>query len=206
MKQKHLFSLLDTSFTTVRVVFKNNDRDVEADDGSYSVQTDRFQRPVLNSVKLSKGRGQRSYIYKAPKDMGVELDDVVIVGTPSNGLVTALVVQVDEVAQIDVDADFEYKWVVQKVDRTDYDARVERERKFGEMMLEVERVNRREKLLGDMRANLPDGSQARLLFDRATSMVGGVEPQPEAPLGGKTVDQLAEEAAASFKASLDQPA
>lgn len=25
MKQKHLFSLLDTSFTTIRVVFKNNE-------------------------------------------------------------------------------------------------------------------------------------------------------------------------------------
>lgn len=190
MKQKHLFSLLDTSFTTIRVVFKNNERlNDEADEG---IQDDRFGRKLKRNSELLNGRfcGQRAYVYKAPKDMGVELDDVVIVDTPSNGLVTALVVQVDEVAQVDVDADFEYKWVVQKVDRTDYDARVERERKFGEMMLEVERVNQREKLLGDMRANLPDGSQARLLFDRATNMLGGVPEAPEAPMDGKTAADL----------------
>jgi len=164
MKQKHLFALLDQSYVTISVEFDRTARTEKRD----------MVRP--NEERLAE-RHQR-YTYKAPKDAGIAVDDAVVVESPSNGLCIVRVVEVHQTPQIDLDAPFEYKWIVQKVDRTGYDERVARERKFADMMLEVERTRQREQLMNDMRANLPEGSEARKLFDSATALtIDGVKSE-----------------------------
>jgi hypothetical protein len=172
VKQKHLYSLLDSSYTTVLVVFGAAVR-LEAP-GS-PVQEEPLlagAAPRRNSEILrDRDYRDRTYIYKVPKDAGVKVDDAVVVDSPSNGLTIARVVEVHSAPQIDLDAPFEYKWIVQKIDRTDYDQRIAREREFADKMLEVERVKQRESVLQDMREHLPENSEARRLFDSATQLI-----------------------------------
>ena len=179
MKQKHLFSLLDTTCTTIRVVFPKDER--EQDWNNRKVQ-DRFGD---ESLKLPP----KTYVYKASKAAGLVVGDYVVVET-ERGMAVVRVAEVHGSAQIDVDADFDYKWIVQKVDRSEYDAQSGKEAAFSMMMLEVERTRQREVLLDDMRKHLPDGSEARRLFEQATTLALGSVGQaaPEAPLGGQKVE------------------
>lgn len=163
MKQKHLFALLDTSFTTIRVAFAKDFLKAEAD--AESVRKRFGSEDFAPQV--------RTYIYKAAIADNLKEGDHVVVETASAGLTVDKVMEVHTAPQIDVDADFDYKWIVQKVDRTEYDARVKRESDFAQMMLEVERTRQREALVEDMRKNLPEGSRALSLFENATKLVEG---------------------------------
>lgn len=167
MKQKHLFALLDRTFTTIRVAFQKDALESERLAGSVKV---RFNDDMLDEPKV------RGYIYKAPLSDGIQAGDHVVVST-HKGFAVAKVLEVHNLPQIDVDADFDYKWIVQKVDTTAFDARVNRETDFGQMMLEVERTRQREALVDDMRRHLPEGSEALALFERATMLVEGTVGQ-----------------------------
>jgi hypothetical protein len=171
MKQKHLFTLLDQSATTVRVVFAQDER-------KHAAQLADVRRRFGDDGLTTE---IRSYVYKAPLAMELEAGDSVVVDTPGSGFSVGRVVEVHTSAQVDVDADFEYKWIVQKVDRRDYDARCERERNFAKMMVEVERTRQRDALVAELRLHLPAESEARRLFDSALSVVNHT---PEAPCGG----------------------
>jgi D-alanyl-D-alanine carboxypeptidase len=183
MKQKHLYSLLDTSFSTINVVFPRDEAAAEA--GNAAV------RKRFNDDSLANN-APRTFVYKAPKSADVSEGDHVIVNT-ARGLVVVKVASVDDTPQIDVDADYDYKWIVQKVDLAAYDARVQREGNFVNVMRDVERVRQREALVADMREHLPEGSEARRLFDSATRQLqsaAAAAPMsatqaPEAPCGGK---------------------
>lgn len=165
MKQKHLYSLLDNSATTVKV---------------------RFLMPTGPQEWRGEGRVQRYdngngapihapspnetlYTYKAPLAMGLRVDDLVIVHSESRGWAFARVMVVDETADIDVDADSNYHWIVQRVDREGYQALIDKEKMFGTQMLKVERARQRESLLDSFRASLPEGSAARALFDNTAA-------------------------------------
>jgi len=190
MKQKHLFSLLDQTYTTIKVAF--TDQVLPA--GTYDNGTDLGeydsgappQRVNLGQVK-TKGRTPpwggdrgRGYTYKVPLAWDVKEGQTVIVLTPQNGLKFAHVVSVDEKPDIDVDADFDYRWAVQKVDLTEFQELTLKEQQFGAQMLEVERVKQRESLMDSFRASLPEGSAARTLFEQTTASLAPPVP-PQAP-------------------------
>lgn len=121
-----------------------------------------------------------------PKEWALKVDDHVVIDSP-RGLAVARVVSIDASAQIDVDADFDYRWAVQRVDTSAYDARVAKEQSFSGMMLDVERTRQREALLEDMRKHLPEGSAARALFEDATKLIDVPAPVHtgfEAPKAG----------------------
>lgn len=100
MKHRHLIALLQEGYTTIQVVFNDDVR----------------------------GRS-KPYTYKAPLSAGVEVGDRVVVDSPSNGLVVVEVVGTDKAPRIDLDADFTYKWIVQKVELKAYEEQLEREAK-----------------------------------------------------------------------------
>lgn len=77
-----------------------------------------------------------------------------------------MVCRLDAEPQIDIDADFDYKWIVQKLDTTEYDQRVANEKVFADSMLAIERTRQRELMVQGFKDTLPEGSEARALFDR----------------------------------------
>lgn len=167
MQNKHLYTLLDTTYTTIKVVF-----------GKVARTKPSSQRDPMEELDR---KDPQSFTYKIRKDSGVKVDDAVIVESPQNGLQIVRVVEVHDTPQIDLDAPFEYKWIIQRVDRTEHDEQVAKERQFNDTMLEVERTRIREETLNNMRQHLPEGSEARKLFDQAQALLPTAPAKPETP-------------------------
>ena len=144
MKQRHLISLLQNDYVTVQVV---------------------FQRPENAAPTPSTNR---RYTYKAR--MPISKDDIAIVEACGR-LAIVKVVEVNDVPQIDMDADYDYKWIVQRIDRSAYDATVAVEKKFAAAMLAAEKLHQREVLAKKFTEHLPVGSEARNLFEQAVAEV-----------------------------------
>lgn len=70
--------------------------------------------------------GQKGYTYKTVLD--VEVDDFVIVETPSNGFQIVKVVEVASPFDIDLNSNIKYKWVVDKLDLSHYEKCKEQEK------------------------------------------------------------------------------
>lgn len=141
MNQKHLLALLQSGYTTIEVVFNDN------------------------------GVKSKTYTYKARLEDNIQVGDRVVVDSPSKGMTVVEVTAVHKTAKIDLDAPFTYKWIVQKIDRTTYDETQVKEAEFLETMMEVERVHQRELLLSKFKDHLPEGSEARKMFESATQKV-----------------------------------
>lgn len=144
MKQRHLISLLQNDYVTVKVV---------------------FQRPDYAPIT---GSTNKRYTYKAR--LPIAKDDIAVVEVSSR-LAIVKVVEVNDVPQIDVDADYDYKWLVQRIDRTAYDNTVAVEKKFTEAMMAAEKAHQRLLLAQKFTDHLPIGSEARTLFDAAVAEV-----------------------------------
>lgn len=170
MKHKHLFSLLDTSFAIATVSFENV---TPARKPQYT--RDEVSR-LLGSAPAAPAWSEPSdrvsgYDYKVPKSWDVVPGDQLIVDTPNGKTQVVLVEGVDLAANIDPDADHNYRWAVQKVDRAEYHNLVDKEAKFQQTMLEVERTAQREKAAARYRELLPEGSEASRLFDKALEAI-----------------------------------
>lgn len=170
MQNKHLYTLLDTTYTTIKVVFGKVAHTKPRQGMEINLSSGEFRVGELDAKQ------PQSWTYKVRKDSGIKVDDAVIVESPQNGLQIVRVVEVHDTPQIDLDAPFEYKWIIQRVDRTEHDEQVAKERQFNDTMLEVERTRIREETLNNMRQHLPEGSEARKLFDQAQALL------PNAPL------------------------
>lgn len=173
MQNRHLYTLLDTTHTTIKVAF-----------GKAARTAPSRNRDAME--ELPKSAPEQTFTYKVRKDWNVAVDDAVVVESPQNGLQIVRVVEVHASPQIDLDAPFEYKWVIQKIDRAEHDAQVAKEHEFNQMMLEVERTRQRELTLNDLRTHLPEGSEARRLFEAAQQLLPPVPAATQAPNGGTT--------------------
>jgi hypothetical protein len=175
MKQKHLLSLLQQGMTTVQVEFLQGrpggapaplqpmPAQPPRNDVPWSQHTSRTPQPWDTPTPPAK-----VYTYKAPIGLLADGDIVVVQDDKSPyGLALGRVHHVDSVARIDVDADFDYKWVVSKVDTTAYAKRVQEERAFADTMQAVEATRQREQLVRTMTEHLPQGTEARAQFDAA---------------------------------------
>jgi hypothetical protein len=184
MKQKHMFSLLDQTFTTVHVHIHGDKAPVP----QKPRDTRRFEQGSLDPDAIRARSwtppvdpGVRTYVYKVPKRWGIKEGETLVV--PARGeIALATVVIVDEFPVIDVDADFTYQWAIQRVDFELHNELVETERKFGETIQEVERVKQRESLLTSFRDSLPEGSAARTLFESTTAQLGAPIAPPAPPV------------------------
>jgi hypothetical protein len=187
VKHKHLFTLLDQTFTTVHVIYsdapiRNSKQKVHAPPPRQPAPTWGAPPPQAEAVyaEYDTSNGQ-TYVYKVPKSWGVREGDMALAIVQHRGIVVVTVVRVDLEPDIDPDADFEYRWLVQKVDTREYEDLNEREKSFNESMLQVERVKQRESLVNSFRESLPAGSEALRLFEQTTKQVTIEQPAPPPP-------------------------
>ena len=83
-----------------------------------------------------------TYTYKAPKDMEFnsksDENDFVVVVT-NDGIKVAEVVRVDAEPDIDLSLGVNYKWIVGKIDFTEYKEMVEKDKKADSLLIELEK-------------------------------------------------------------------
>ena len=141
MKHRHTLSLMQDGFTTIHVKFRVS------------------PGPI------------KTYTYKALYSDNVKSGDSVVVKAVNGHFKIAVVEAVDDFPVLDLDADFDYKWIVQKVDSTEFDLREEREKEFGDTLRRLEQMKQRENL----RKELLDiaGEEGVLLFRNAISKLSG---------------------------------
>jgi len=160
LNHNHILSLLQTGFTTVGVTFEVN-MDANFD-------------PTLRT----RNQRVKEYTYKALESDNLQVGDLVVVDSPSEGMVIVRVTRVDSKPRIDLDVPFSYKWIVQKIDRTRYDNLLKQEADFKEALVEVERVKQREAVLKSFQEHLPEGSEARKMFE---AVIENAKALPHAP-------------------------
>lgn len=109
-----------------------------------------------------------TYTYKTR--LALAAGDEVVVETPSNGLQVVTITRVDEEPDFDVNSVIDYKWIVCKVDRTEYDAALARDAELHKEIAKVQRRNHREAAKNALAQSLPG---------LATFLNAGKEPAPE---------------------------
>lgn len=164
MNQIHLLSLLQEGFTTVHVQFPSEMTHPQVRDANNGLQR---RSRALSQLAGEEECSGKAYTYKARLEDKLQVGDYVVVDTPREGFKIVRVVGVDPSPVIDVNSPFEYKWVVQKIDTTTYDAIQANEQNFKNALVEIERVKAREQLLHDFDTKLPPGSDARKMFEEA---------------------------------------
>jgi len=178
VKNKHLYALLDQSYTTIGVVFARDERpDLQQAPPAPGHQPQGLRQAGRKAPPWGRPDDgvptPKAYTYKVPRDEAIAIDDYVVVHGEHSGLAIGRVVRVDADPRIDVDAPYDYKWIVQRVDRETYQRRVDAERAFSDAMLNVERVRQREQLVQGFKDNLPEGSEARRLFEQTVGALSG---------------------------------
>lgn len=119
------------------------------------------------------------FSYKIPKGSGIKADDIVIV--PAGGKIKmAVVMVVDPVPSLDFTRNCTYKWVIQKLDFTEFNDIMTREADFRNRMEEVDRQRAQQDAIAAVRQQYLDGSPASAHFVEALKLVGA--HVPEAPV------------------------
>lgn len=103
------------------------------------------------------------YTYKAMIDECIIDGDAVVVNSPSKGLTVVTVTEVHATPQIDINSNFVYQWIVQKVDTTKYKKRKELEDRLAESLLQMERQKQREALAAEVRAAIGEDTMKQIL-------------------------------------------
>lgn len=98
-----------------------------------------YDRTSVNP--LTPVRGEKMYTYKAPLDMDLQVGDAVIVNPPQ-GFKVVIVTKIHDAPQINPDARYEYKWIVSKVDQTQYQTRMTNEALVREKLARLKRLQR----------------------------------------------------------------
>ena len=79
------------------------------------------------TIKAIFPSGSTPYTFKVKKGIDLSVGDHVIVDSSRTGFTVVEVHAIDETPDINLDADFPYSWIVQKVDPSDYYHRRETE-------------------------------------------------------------------------------
>lgn len=164
MKANHVISLLQENYTTCRVVFSERNTADTPQAAKPASRVAAGQHAPWGESPWSGNEptsGQRAYAYKVLLTDAVQIGDSVVVPHHRDGLAVATVVAVDNAPQIDVESDIEYKWIVQKVDKTRYDQIVASEVQFHAQMEEARRSAVRQQLKQQYFDSFPEGSPMR---------------------------------------------
>lgn len=174
MKTKHIMTLLQEGFTTVTVQFMDG-RGVPVKKAAVTSSAPWQANPAPPMPQASTPRydNTRLYTYKVLLKDNVQPNDTVVV-IVGNEMVLVKVVEVHELPQIDLDADYDYKWIVQRIDTDAYDKMQEKETQFQQAMVEVERVKQREKVKQEMEQLLIDSPVAKGIFEGAVKSLNQI--------------------------------
>lgn len=110
----------------------------------------------------------RKYSYKVCKDWNVANGDVLVVDSPSSGLTLVSVEKVVE-GEIDITADFNYKWAIGKVDLESYHEQLAKEAEVAVELKALRRKAQQKKALADLLGDL--GEEANEVIERVRSRV-----------------------------------
>jgi hypothetical protein len=199
---KHLVELLtEQQFTTVQVFFETaaNKSQAPATGLQYpSSPRSSFakRRPDLNELTesefeqlgaafpfIASALPAKLYTYKCSKDVASELTkgDRVVVPTGENAMAVATVWLVDGAAEIDYNAQFAYRWIVQKVEDQKYRENMQHEADFRKLLVESEKRRQREAIRAAMLQSLvPQDEKSLADFNSALKLLG--VPPITAPL------------------------
>ena len=116
------------------------------------------------TAKFRYLNGSKPYTFKVPNDISLEVGDNCVV-VCSLGFTVVRVLSIDEAPDIDIDADFQYLWIVQKIDPSAYYERAERETRIRRQLTELEKRK-----------------QQRSIFEQFKTMLGETDQQAFAAL------------------------
>ena len=119
----------------------------------------------------------QTYSYKVPKDMKLEVGDIVVVPSRDH-IAFARVEVVDTMPSLDFSSGDVYKWVIQRVDFTAYNELIKAEAEFSRRMVEVQRMKKQQEMVRTMRDQFlseSDPETARL-FGEALKSIGAQVP------------------------------
>lgn len=108
----------------------------------------------------------KEYSYKIQKDWNVLEGDILVVDAPSSGLTFVQVEKVVE-GEIDITADFNYKWAVCKVDLQSYQEQLVKEAEVAVELKALRRKAQQKKALADLLGDL--GEEANEVIERVRS-------------------------------------
>ncbi len=108
----------------------------------------------------------KKYSYKVRKDWNVASGDVLVVDAPSSGFTFVQVEKVVE-GEIDITADFNYKWAVDKVDLDSYYEQLAKEAEVASELKALRRKVQQKKALADLLGDL--GEEAIEVIERVRS-------------------------------------
>ena len=100
----------------------------------------------------------KGYIYKIPADWEVAVGDEVVVRSPE-GTKVVKVIEVHDMADIDLEAAFTYKWAVSVVPNKEYDERLKEEEKHAKTLKQLQRQAALKKQLAAIVGELGDEAQ-----------------------------------------------
>ena len=104
--------------------------------------------------------GENTYTYKTMLDLAV--DDFVVVDTPSRGFQVVQVRELLSPMEVDFDVDFNYKWIVQKVDTTAYDEARAREKEILQLVNKSKNTRALKQARKDILDNVDEETVAKL--------------------------------------------
>ena len=99
-------------------------------------QNENFRFVKVRFKHEGGGFSSKEYTYKT-LDATLEAGDEVIVKSPTKGMVIVSVTEVLSYYEVSEEFNFSIKWVVQKVDTTEYLARIEKERGVAKKLSEI---------------------------------------------------------------------
>lgn len=176
---RHAIELLtEGQFTTVSVYFET-----EASDTARGAWASKDNAAKSNFPFIANSLPSRSYIYKCSNEMAASLQPGAMVIVPVEGgrFKVGNVWQIHKSAEIDFDAKFAYKWVVQAVDTSEYDNHMAQERAFKVALVEAEKAQQREAIRASILNSIPPNTEGYKLFEQALQAIQVTLPAPVQP-------------------------
>lgn len=116
----------------------------------------------------------RTYTYKAPKSFGVAVGDKVVVDSPREGYKVVTVVEVHDKPLLR--GDFDFKWLVSKIDDSNYKELIAFEEQANKRIQDAIDSDKRAEHLKQLRAVLPEESATRSVVEDLVKAVTGITP------------------------------
>jgi hypothetical protein len=159
MKNVHLMTLLQEGYTTCTVVF--NPTAIKPT-RSLQHEINAAQQP---SYREPKAPEPKTYSYKVPLDFGLKAGDIAVVLVGADYRCVS-VLFVDETPQIDVDAPFEMKWIVSKVDTARHAEQTARESAFLAEYEKTKRLVAKKRAIKLLMADMPNAPELVALLNK----------------------------------------
>lgn len=145
-----------------------------------ALMTEGFSLLGVRFRREGGGQSSKMYHYKYP-GFDVEVGDMVVVESPHNGFVIVDVEEVDNDPVLDTNAGFSYKWVVQKVDTTEYYKHKERELALTKHLRRLQNKAEAERTLATIREELRDTEAGKEFEALVADLDVGAKKQVSAP-------------------------